>query len=251
MAYEQTKSEYDKHGEAYHAKREDPSRSYYNTFLEVPAMTALLKDEVGGNRVLDLGCGSGIFTALLAEWGADVCGIDASETLVEIAKREHPGIEFVSGDAAALPYADAEFDIVSSSLVAHYFEDLTPLFTDVARVTKPGGRFVFSFHHPTMEVLEPRDRADGEGHEYLLNEYFNNAPYEFALVPGMQLTAYHHTFEDVVTALADAGFVVEFLREPRPAPESRRFNKESYDRITRYPSFCIIGARRGERRESL
>jgi SAM-dependent methyltransferase len=240
--YHAAKAQYDEFGQAYHDKREDPSRSYFNTFVDVPAMAEVLQGAVGGKRVLDLGCGSGIFTGMLRDWGAEVKGIDASDTLVEIARREQTGIEFVSGDAAELPYSDAEFDLVSSNLVVHYFDDLNPLFSNVARVLAPGGQFVFSFHHPLMEVMgaELDDGAEGE---FRMKAYFNNEPYEFGLVPGMKITAFHHSFEDVFGALAASGFSVELLKEPRPAAEARRYNKQAYDRITRYPSFCIIGAR--------
>ena len=240
--YEEAKAQYDEFGQAYHDKREDPSRSYFNTFVDVPAMTELLRGAVAGKRVLDLGCGSGIFTGLLRDWEAEVKGIDASDTLIEIARSEQAGIDFVSGDAAQLPYGDGEFDLVSSNLVAHYFDDLNPLFESVARVLAPGGQFVFSFHHPLMEVMGEALDDGGEG-DFRMKAYFNNEPYEFGLVPGMKITAFHHSFEDVFGALAAAGFSVEVLKEPRPAPEARRFNKQAYDRISRYPSFCVIGAR--------
>ncbi len=241
-SHEQTKAQYDEFGGAYHAKRDDPSRSFYNTFVDVPAMTALLEGAVAGRRVLDLGCGSGIPAGRMASWGAGVKGVDISDTMVEIARREQPGIDFVVGDAADLPYGDGEFDLVVSSLVMHYFDDLAPLFGEVSRVLRPGGGLLFSFHHPMMEVIEGRE-LEGGGVEYLAAEYFHNDPYQFGVAPGMELTAYHHSFEDVFAALAAAGFRVDLLQEPRPAPESRRYNKQIYDQISRYPSFCIIGAR--------
>ena len=53
---------YDQHGEHYHAKRQNGQKSLWNEYLDIPAMTELLKQHIDGCDVLDLGCGSGIFT---------------------------------------------------------------------------------------------------------------------------------------------------------------------------------------------
>jgi len=57
-----------------------------------------------GARVIDLGCGSGTFTALLARAGYDSIGLDISAKLLEVGRRKHPHIEFVAGDIEHLPF---------------------------------------------------------------------------------------------------------------------------------------------------
>jgi ribosomal protein L11 methylase PrmA len=81
--YHAAKAQYDEFGQAYHDKREDPSRSYFNTFVDVPAMTEVLQGVVGGKRVLDLGCGSGILGVAAAKMGAtDVWALDIDDMAV-------------------------------------------------------------------------------------------------------------------------------------------------------------------------
>jgi ubiquinone/menaquinone biosynthesis C-methylase UbiE len=95
-----------------------------------------------GARVVDLGCGSGVFTAQLERAGYDSVGLDLSAKLIEIGRRTYPGIEFVEGDIEHLPFPDASFDGVLLSGVVHHFPDPSPCAAEVHRVLRPGGRFV-------------------------------------------------------------------------------------------------------------
>src|SRR5262245_45921701 len=80
---------------------------------QLPTYTAAL-DEVGdvrGLRVLDIGCGSGVFLEAALERGALVSGIDASEALLEIAMRRVPGADLRPGEMERLPFDDDAFDV--------------------------------------------------------------------------------------------------------------------------------------------
>ena len=63
-----------------------------------------------GARVVDLGCGSGIFTYLLSRRGYDAAGLDISPKLLELARRKYPNLQFHEGDVEALPYEKASVD---------------------------------------------------------------------------------------------------------------------------------------------
>src|SRR5262249_9195800 len=86
-----------------------------------------------GARVIDLGCGSGAFTALLARAGYDCVGLDLSGKLLEVGRRKHSGIAFVSGDIERLPFADAHFDGALLGGVLHHFLDPSRCATEVFR----------------------------------------------------------------------------------------------------------------------
>src|SRR6266516_1896335 len=90
-----------------------------NAFVKLTALPR-------GARVIDLGCGSGTFTALLAQAGYDCVGVDISAKLLEIGRRKHPQIEFVAGDIEHLPFPAASFDGVLLSGVVHHFPDPSP-----------------------------------------------------------------------------------------------------------------------------
>ena len=93
-----------------------------------------------GTRVLDAGCGAGGLCKLAREKGAKVSGLDASETLVSIARAQMPDAEFRTGDLEDLPYADNSFDVVLAANSVQYAADQIAALAELKRVTKPGGR---------------------------------------------------------------------------------------------------------------
>lgn len=94
-----------------------------------------------GERVLDLGCGTGDLTAQLAAAGARPLGLDASSAMVEAARHKHPNLTFVVGDGQALTY-QTEFDAVFSSAALHWMPRAEDVASGVARALRAGGRFV-------------------------------------------------------------------------------------------------------------
>jgi trans-aconitate methyltransferase len=103
-----------------------------------------LLDPKPGERVLDLGAGTGELTAELAAAGASVLGVDASAEMVEAARRSLPALEFAVGDGQRLSF-DAEFDAVFSNAALHWMPDADAVARGVARALKPKGRFVAEF----------------------------------------------------------------------------------------------------------
>src|SRR5229473_2646280 len=113
-----------------------------------------------GARVIDLGCGSGAFTALLARAGYDCVGLDLSAKLLAVGRRKHPGIAFVEGDIERLPFPDARFDGALLSGVVHHFPDPSRCAAEVFRVLRGGGRFVaFDPNRMNPFMWLYRDRA--------------------------------------------------------------------------------------------
>jgi trans-aconitate 2-methyltransferase len=94
-----------------------------------------------GERILDLGCGTGQLTQSLAETGATVFGMDRSLAMVQEARRNCPPISFAVADAAGLPFVEA-FDAVFSNAVLHWVQDAGSAVAGIRRALKPGGRFV-------------------------------------------------------------------------------------------------------------
>jgi len=95
-----------------------------------------------GARVVDVGCGSGVFTDLLRQSGFSSTGLDISPKLVALGRTKFPDLEFIEGDAENLPFESESFDGVLLSGVVHHFPDPRRLAAEVCRVLKPGGRFV-------------------------------------------------------------------------------------------------------------
>ena len=100
-----------------------------------------LLDPRPGERVLDVGCGTGQLTARIAESGADVVGIDNSAEMVDRASRNYPDLRFEVADVRDLPYR-AEFDAVFSNAVLHWVLPPESAVESIRRALKPGGRLV-------------------------------------------------------------------------------------------------------------
>jgi ubiquinone/menaquinone biosynthesis C-methylase UbiE len=101
-----------------------------------------------GERVLDLATGTGITAIAARERGASVTGVDLTPELLAVARSKAEGegfddIDFREGDAEALPFADASFDLVVSTCGHMFAPDQPKVAAELARVTRPGGRVVF------------------------------------------------------------------------------------------------------------
>ncbi len=94
-----------------------------------------------GERILDLGCGTGQLTKKIAESGAHVLGLDSSPEMIGQARQNYPELRFVLQDAAHMQF-DNEFDAVFSNAALHWMLDPAAVVRGIARALRPGGRFV-------------------------------------------------------------------------------------------------------------
>lgn len=95
-----------------------------------------------GQRVLDIGCGTGVFLRLAADRGAHVFGLDASEALIEIARTRVPEADLRVGDMQFLPYEDDTFDLVTGFNAFFFAADMRAALREAGRVAKPGAPVV-------------------------------------------------------------------------------------------------------------
>lgn len=123
--------------------------AYDSDFSFVTAYGDVLLDVLAaqpGERILDIGCGTGHQAATLVAAGAEVVGIDADAAMLEIARAEHPEVRFAQVDAqdrAALEAAaDGAFDAVLSNAALHWMPRQDDVVAAIAAVLRPGGRFV-------------------------------------------------------------------------------------------------------------
>ncbi|MGH6628953.1 MAG: class I SAM-dependent methyltransferase [Burkholderiales bacterium] len=97
-----------------------------------------------GERILDVGCGTGHLTQLIAGAGAQVTGMDNSAEMIATARAGHPDLRFVVGDAADF-FFDEPFDAVFSNAALHWVHRAEEAVICMSRALKPGGRFVVEF----------------------------------------------------------------------------------------------------------
>lgn len=104
------------------------------------SLVEVLRPEAG-ERILDLGCGTGHLTAKIAESGAVVIGLDSSVSMIAQARQNFPALRFVLSDARSFRF-DEPFDAVFSNAALHWIQDAEAVVRSVAAALRPGGRFV-------------------------------------------------------------------------------------------------------------
>ncbi|WP_438448318.1 class I SAM-dependent methyltransferase [Gorillibacterium sp. sgz5001074] len=99
-----------------------------------------------GERILDLGCGTGDLAAEIAKSGAEVTGLDASPEMIRAAQAKYPGLRFRVGDGQRFqPDDGGRYDAVFSNAALHWMKDASGVADSVAGALKPGGRFAAEF----------------------------------------------------------------------------------------------------------
>jgi SAM-dependent methyltransferase len=214
-----------------------------------------LAGDVAGLRVLDAGCGEGRFARMLAWRGAQVTGIDLSPRMIEIARTieagQPLGIDYHVADMADL----AAFDAASFDLAVAYVSLVdVPAYeqamTEIARVLRPAGRFLFSIVHPCFcppgAAWEPRKPdmipiRDVDKLYKKIDNYFPPAEIRFRMWPTApaETVNYHRPLSHYARAVRAAGLVIRDLVEPTPdaaLAEERDYLREWF----RAPPFIIF-----------
>jgi len=239
MVNEKVSREWDKASESW-ADFVRTGKDYCRDEMNNPAFFRMV-GKVKGKQLLDLSCGEGYNTRMLAKKGAKVIGVDFSEEMIKLAKqsekRDRLGIRYYVSDAAHLKKLESEhFDVVTCFMALMDIERYGDAISEVARVLKKNGRFVFSITHPCFvygdtvggepisewKYREGTENATERRAMYLeVRKYFGYTKCEVSwnmkrLVKPFQTTSFHRTLTDYFQALYRSGFVVTRLVEPKP-----------------------------------
>jgi SAM-dependent methyltransferase len=208
----------------------------YRDYLNTPAFFEMLPD-VQGLLGLDIGCGEGHNTRLLADRGAQVTAIDISRVFVQQARglaQSPPGISYQVASAVELPYAGAAFDFATGFMSFMDIAETDMVLTEAYRVLKPGGFLQFSISHPCYDTPHRRILRDEQGRTYALEVggYFENLegdvtewifsaapPQETEGLPNFKVPLFTRTVSQWLNLLIETGFVLERIEEPRPTDQ--------------------------------
>ncbi|RIK46232.1 MAG: hypothetical protein DCC58_03855 [Chloroflexi bacterium] len=204
----------------------DRTRKYFSD----PVVFAFLGD-VAGQDVLDAGCGAGYLARILAQRGARVVGVENARRFYELATAREAsdalGIAYYHASISNMPFlADASFDAVVANFVLMDVLDYTTAVAEIARVLRPGGRFVFVITHTSTHghwVAPAPDsprREDRSG--WLEDRYFvRDAGYSQwgALHP---VLGFNRPFRDYIAACRAAGLALRDIEEPELSAQGRR-----------------------------
>jgi SAM-dependent methyltransferase len=206
----------------------------YRDCFNTPAFLDMLPDV---NRLwgLDIGCGEGHNTRLLAQRQARMTAVDISEVFVRHARRleaQQPlGVDYQVASAVDLPFADATFDFATGIMSFMDVPETERVIAEAHRVLKPGGFLQFSITHPCFDTPHRRDLRDEDGltYAYEVGDYFRNlegdveewsfsaAPPEVRQgLPKFKVPRFTRTISQWLNLLIEQGFLLERIEEPRP-----------------------------------
>ena len=205
--------------------------SAFNAHYDRPAVLALV-GSVAGLRILDLGCGPGLYAGeLLARGARSVLGIDASAEMVRLASERVTGpAEFRTHDLSEpLDWLDdGSFDLAVLALVIHHLEDRRSALREISRVLRPGGRLVVSTHHPISDWIR------------LGGSYFTVEQVTERWSRGWLVSYWRQPLEATCAEFTHAGFLIEAIREPTPSEAFRRRDPDDAERLSNEPGFIVF-----------
>jgi len=207
----------------------------YRDAFNTPAFFDLLPD-VQGLVGLDIGCGEGHNTRLLARRGARLTAIDIAERFIEHAweaeAREPLGIDYRVASAVALPFTDRSFDFVTAFMSFMDIPETGRVLAEAHRVLASGGFLQFSITHPCFDTPHRRNlrHADGTTYAIEVGDYFRELNGDVAewiftatppevkrVLPAFKIPRFNRTMGQWLNLLVDTGFRLERVAEPRPS----------------------------------
>ncbi|MCL6539367.1 MAG: methyltransferase domain-containing protein [Roseiflexus sp.] len=205
----------------------------YRDYLNTPAFFAILPD-VNGLAGLDIGCGEGHNTRLLAKRGARMTAIDIAQVFIDYAKQEEDeplGIDYRVASAVNLPFAEAAFDFATGFMSFMDIPETGRVLAEAYRVLRPGGFLQFSISHPCFDTPHRRNLRDEHGRTYAIEvgNYFRSLDGEISEwifgaappqatqgLPQFKIPRFTRTVSQWLNLLIDVGFVIERVEEPYP-----------------------------------
>ncbi len=204
----------------------------------IPAALDLLRP-IKGERILDLGCGQGVFSRAIAESGASVTGVDASRTLITTA-RKYPSktpIRYLDRDAAEIRDL-GPVDGISAILCIQNMEHLAKVCQSAAHILRPGGRMVWVLNHPSFRI--PRQSSWGFEEERKIqyrriDAYASQMSVPIVMHPGKKdsesTVSFHRSISDLCRPAFESGLILSGFeelishKESEPGPRARAENK--------------------------
>ncbi len=206
----------------------------YRDHLNTPAFFEALP-AVAGLTGLDIGCGEGHNTRLLADRGARMTGIDIAPRFIAHAERaeaEAPrAIAYQVASAVALPFADGSFDFATGFMSFMDIPETERVLSEAYRVLRPGGFLQFSISHPCFETPHRRALRDASGRTYAVEvgDYFREGQgavqeWIFSAAPAdvkrdlgkFRIPHFHRPLSTWLNRLIGVGFRLEYVGEPCP-----------------------------------
>ena len=220
--------------------------TYHETVIIPGLMNLLLKYVKRGSKIIDLACGQGEVTKVIASGGFVVNGIDLAPELIKIAKENSKGsgIEFFIDDVSALKEETVKrvglADAVTITLAIQNIQDLDGLFTSLNRVLKPQGRLFIIMNHPYFRIPKQTSWGfEGSVSQYRrVDAYMSEKKISIEMTPGdlvnkgksKQTWSFHRPLQNYIKTMKKYGFALLDMEEwisPKVSEEGIRARAEN------------------------
>lgn len=181
-----------------------------------------LEHLTGCRDVLDVGAGEGQIARAAAAGGASVVGLDPTASQMALARERGGGPAYALAGSDALPITDSSFDAVVVCLVFEHVDALDESLREIARVLRPGGRFLFFLNHPLLQtpgsgmiidhMIEPPETY------WRIGPYLPEAVSVEEVQKDVRVRFVHRPLGRYVNGLVDAGLMIRRMIEPAPPP---------------------------------
>ncbi len=208
----------------------------HNAYYERPAMIAMWPD-LRGKRVLDAGCGPGVYAEILLRRGAIVTAIDVSDRMLGLARKRlgpEADLRLIDMSFPLEMFEQESFDFVNAPLCLDYIKDWRSLFSEFMRILRPDGRIQFSCGHPAFDA-----------EYYGTNNYFSVEQVECTwkgFGKHVVMPSFRRSLQEIMMPLIEAGFNIQQVMEPLPTED---FKQADPQRFASLGHRCIWGPASG------
>ncbi|MDE0005744.1 MAG: methyltransferase domain-containing protein [Rhodospirillaceae bacterium] len=216
---------YDQNGTQY-SDRRIHTGLLFNDYIEQPALISLFREveqHAPIDRVLDIGCGPGVYAKYMAQAGKSVVALDISSVMVncardfcahELAAEHYRNVQFLHNSFEAYEADSGDFSLILATFMLSYFSDLGWFFRKIAGMLRSDGKVIASMLHPVRMfgtiVRQPHSEY------YAVSDYFSNGYYGSDFMDDNNvLRLKRWNMQDVTAATFDSGLVVDRVLEPR------------------------------------
>jgi len=212
----------------------------FRDYLNTPAFMNMLPN-VEGLAGLDIGCGEGHNTRLIARQGARITGVDIAENFIRHAtatEHDEPlGIDYCVASGVELPFKNETYDFATGFMSFMDVPETGRLLSESFRILKPGGFLQFSITHPCFDPAYRMNLRDANGKKYAIavGDYFRDLNGEISEwlfgaapaharegLPYFRTPRFTHTLSYWLNLLITTGFNIERVEEPRPGDDAVR-----------------------------
>lgn len=214
---------------------------FFNESVEMPAMLKMLGN-VKNKKILDWGCGSGIYAKFLTKNGAIVKGFDISKEMIKIAKIDNPNLDLRVGSGNKIPFNE-KFDIVFASLALHYLNDWSKLFKEIARILKDDGTFIFSVGNALYHASKGIKYKGKELRALGIKNYFKDkelkADWKLSNGKIANIITYNKDPGEIIRTAVKNGFEVIDYEDTKPIKKAKKKFPEEYEFYSKVPIFSV------------